>query len=473
MLKTSRNIIVMLVGVMLLCICIPKSTAMILSRDYNLYYANLHSHSKYSPIDFYSYVPLVWDSLVGHPRQAFAYARDSAGIDILAITDHTHYTTPILGGLYYLPQYWDSTRIAADDCTEAGNFAALAGFEWSSWYTGHINVLYSQDFRFTYSIDNTDSIYRWLATRSNVIAQFNHPELNDSNSFRYRVNIDSSIELFEMLNQAQANRYYIALDSGWYIGMTSSQDNHVYKTYGGVKWGGGNQLTGVWADSLTRSSVYSALRQMRTYGTLDRNFSLKFTANNSWMGSMIPNGNIQLSITARDPDTNDLISRIDIITNNGFILDSMININLNNAVWQKNIFTNVNENRYFYVRVIENDGDYIVSSAIWTRSNLEILEPLDSKIFSSMILTSNYPNPFTNQTTIFYSLPVDCNVNLAIYNYSGRQVRSSEFKRKQAGNYQVFWDGKDDKNLDLENGVYFYKLDAGNYSAVKKIVLSR
>lgn len=444
-----------------------------LSRDYNLYYANLHSHTKYSPIDFYSYVPLIWDSLVGSPRQAFAYARDSAGIDILAITDHTHNITPLLGGLYYLPQYWDSTRVAADDCTESGNFIALAGFEWSSWYTGHINVFYSQDFRFTYSIDNTDSIYRWLATRSNVIAQFNHPELNDFNSFRYRANIDSSIELFEMQNQAQANRYYVALDSCWIVGMTANQDNHVFKTYGGVKWGAGNQLTGIWAESLTPSSVYEALCNRRTFGSLDRNFILKLTANEDWMGSLIPNGNIQLNITARDPDTNDLISRIDIITNNGFVLDSIINVNQSNFIWQKNVITAPNDNRYFYVRVIQNDGDYIVSSAIWTRSNLEISEPADSKIFSSMILTSNYPNPFTNQTTIYYTLPIDCNVNLAIYNSAGRQVRSLIFHYKQAGNYQVFWDGKDNNGQNLENGIYFYKLNAGDYSVMKKVILSR
>jgi hypothetical protein len=307
-----------------------------------------------------------------------------------------------------------------------------------------------------------DTIYQWLPQRPNCVAQFNHPEVSDFNSFRYRANVDSSISLFEMQNSDQANRYYLALDSGWFVGMTSNQDNHVLKQYGGIKWGAGKQLTGIWADSLTNISVYSAMRQMRTFGTLDRNFSLKFTANNSWMGSKIPNGNIQLNITARDADTNDLINRIDIITNHGVILDSLKNINSNNAVWQKNIVTGINDNKYFYARVIENDNDYIVSSAIWTRSELGIEEPSIVSITPKRFAIEKiYPNPLKTQTTIRYSLPAQEKVSLQIYDVSGKIIRNLVNEDKSQGVYTAHWNSRDDNGKMVSAGVYFCRLKAG------------
>lgn len=448
--------------------------AELISRDYSLYYGDLHCHSKYSPIDLYTTIPPVWDSLIGHPRYIYAYARDTAQIQVLAISDHTHYTTPLLGGLYYLPEYWDSTKVAADECTTPGVFVALASFEWSSWYSGHINVFDSDSFKFTYQSDNTDSMYRWLSTRTNVIAQFNHPLATDFNAFRYRANIDSSMTLFEMQSVEQANRYYIALDSGWFVGMTSNQDNHVYKNYGGEKWCAGNRLTGIWADSLTKSSIYSALRAMRTFGTPDRNFSLKFTANNNWMGSKISNGSIQLRIFARDPDTTDLISRIDIITNGGVILDSLTNVNSNNATWQKDIITASYDNKYFYVRVIENDGQVAVSSAIWTRSELTIEQPFTANILPDRFtLENNYPNPFQTQTTIRYSLPVQEKISLQIYDVSGRIVRNLVDESKDRGVYTTKWNSDDDQGHKLANGIYFCRLQAGDNIAMKKTVMTR
>lgn len=444
------------------------------SREYNLYYGNFHSHSKYSPVDLYTIIPPVIESLIGHPREAFAYARDSAGIDILAITDHTHPTTPLVGGPYYLPEYWDSTRIAADDATISGSFLALAGFEWSSISYGHINAFYTDDFRFTYTTDNLDSIYRWLSLRPNGIGQFNHPTPANFNSFRYRSNIDSSIALFEMQNTDEANRYHIALDSGWHVGMVSNQDNHVFQTHGGIKWGAGNQLTGVWADSLTRNSIYSALRHMRTFGTLDRNFSLKFTANDSWMGSTIPNGNIQFRITANDADSTDLINRIDLVTNNGVILDSFINVNSNSITWQKDIVTGSNDNKYFFARVIENDGNYIVTSAIWTSADLAMSElPATLINPTHFVLENNYPNPFISQTFIKYTIPSDCQVNLRIYNSSGAFVRDLKTENEKRGFYRVMWNGCDNKGQRLVNGIYFYHLEAGEYTAMKKMVMMK
>ena len=75
-----------------------------------------------------------------------------------------------------------------------------------------------------------------------------------------------------------------------------------------MNWGSARQLTGVYAESLTRSSVLNALRAMRTFGTLDRSLKLEFRANDAWMGSTIPNGRIRFDVRVTASDT---LNRVD------------------------------------------------------------------------------------------------------------------------------------------------------------------
>ncbi len=445
----------------------------ILDLPYHLYYANLHSHSKYSPWDLYNgNTP---ESLIGHPRYAYAYARDTSGIDILAITDHTHDTLPQIspnfGGQYYLPEYYDSTKIAAQSATIPNSFVALAGFEWTSFY-GHINCFFTDDFRFSALLERVDSIYQWLLNRPYGIGQFNHPTAGNFSNFAYLPVIDSSMELCEMQNIDQANFYHIALDSGWHAGVTANQDNHVYQIHGGIKWGDGNQLTGIWADSLTLGSIHSSFKHMRTFGTLDRNAFLLFTANDSWMGSSVPNGNIDFHIIATDPDSFDYIDSIQIVTNNGIVLYSHSFNNQNYGEWQESYTTTANENRYFFVRAYEHDNDLIQSSAIWTTPEANIQEPItNSNITAYPFLLNNYPNPFISHTVIKYSLPNQCRVKLNVYNSSGALVRKIQEGVQKQGFYQALWDGCDDNKQKVSKGIYFYRFEAGDFITTKKMLM--
>jgi len=447
----------------------------ILGLQYNLYYGNLHSHSKYSPWDLYNNTTP--ESLVGHPRYAYAYARDTSGIDILAITDHTHHNLPPIPpnftGEYYLAEYYDSTKIAAQSATIPNQFVGLAGFEWTSYY-GHVNCFFTDDFRFSGLFEAVESIYFWLSQRPYGIGQFNHPAAGNFVNFVYRPSIDSSMELYEMQNIDQANIYRTALDSGWKTGMTANQDNHVYQIHGGIKWGDGNLLTGIWADSLFPGSIHSAFKHMRTFGTLDRNAFLLFTANDSWMGSVIPNGNISFHIIATDPDVNDFIDSMQIITNNGNILYTHYFTNQNYVEWVQSYTTAFNERRYFFVRAFEHDNDLIQSSAIWTSPEASIQEPITySNIPAYPFLLNNYPNPFISNTVIKYSIPYQSQVKLNIYNSSGALVRKLKDGIQKQGFYQVLWDGCDDKSKMVPKGVYFYRFEAGEYTTTKKMVLMK
>ncbi len=81
-------------------------------------------------------------------------------------------------------------------------------------------------------------------------------------------------------------------------------------------------------------------------------------------------------------------------------------------------------------------------------------------------LSQNYPNPFNPVTRISYSLPQPGNVSIKIYDVLGNEVAILLNEEKSAGRYEVNWDAKNNPS-----GVYTYKLEAGEYIEVKKMVL--
>ncbi len=91
----------------------------------------------------------------------------------------------------------------------------------------------------------------------------------------------------------------------------------------------------------------------------------------------------------------------------------------------------------------------------------------------SFVLYQNYPNPFNPSTTIKYAIPAINNrkatkVKLVVYDLLGREVATLVNGEKSPGYYQVNFDAS-----GLPSGLYFYKLTAGNYSAVKKMILMK
>jgi hypothetical protein len=81
-------------------------------------------------------------------------------------------------------------------------------------------------------------------------------------------------------------------------------------------------------------------------------------------------------------------------------------------------------------------------------------------------LQQNYPNPFNPNTVISYSLPSGLNVKLIVYNTLGQTIKVIENGYKNAGNYSIEFNAS-----DIPSGVYFYRLEAGQFSQVKKMIL--
>ena len=88
----------------------------------------------------------------------------------------------------------------------------------------------------------------------------------------------------------------------------------------------------------------------------------------------------------------------------------------------------------------------------------------------------NYPNPFNPETWIPYQLNQASEVSLSVYRSDGTLVREIDLGLKAAGNYQrtertVYWDGCNDSGKLVSSGVYFYRLQAGDYSQIRKMVI--
>ncbi|HUM66960.1 MAG TPA: T9SS type A sorting domain-containing protein, partial [Chitinophagaceae bacterium] len=81
-------------------------------------------------------------------------------------------------------------------------------------------------------------------------------------------------------------------------------------------------------------------------------------------------------------------------------------------------------------------------------------------------LEQNYPNPFSQTTTIKYSLAKPGTVNLALYDVHGRLVKSMVNGWKEAGTYTVQLE-----KASLQGGLYFYKMQTSGFSAARKLIV--
>jgi PKD repeat protein len=96
----------------------------------------------------------------------------------------------------------------------------------------------------------------------------------------------------------------------------------------------------------------------------------------------------------------------------------------------------------------------------------EIILIEDVLIPKEFRLSQNYPNPFNPVTTIEYAIPKDVHVKLNVYDILGRMVTSLVDKKLTAGNYSVLFDSH-----SLSSGTYFYRIVAGDFNEMKKLVI--
>jgi hypothetical protein len=109
----------------------------------------------------------------------------------------------------------------------------------------------------------------------------------------------------------------------------------------------------------------------------------------------------------------------------------------------------------------------LVGSPDYVAAKKKVALPDDLQFFP------NYPNPFSDHTTLEYVLPNPGPVRLAVYDVLGRQVRVLVDEKQQAGRHTVQWDGRDESGRRLASGVYLARLVVGGTTKVRKMTFVR
>jgi hypothetical protein len=126
---------------------------------------------------------------------------------------------------------------------------------------------------------------------------------------------------------------------------------------------------------------------------------------------------------------------------------------------------------------MSNTSTYQIPQGMWEIQFVLRRKPQEIKPAKSMLL-QNYPNPFNPETWIPYKLSDSAQVSLTIYDVHGRIVRKLSIGQKAAGVYvdrgkAAYWDGRNDLGERVSSGLYFYRLKAGDFSAVRRMVIAK
>jgi len=112
----------------------------------------------------------------------------------------------------------------------------------------------------------------------------------------------------------------------------------------------------------------------------------------------------------------------------------------------------------------------------------EILSGMIGQLRQNLVLPAetklmqNYPNPFNPETWIPYQLSEESSIRVLIYNVKGQLVRTLYLGRRTAGYYvdkrrAAYWNGRSDAGESIPSGIYYYRLEAGEYSATRKLAI--
>ena len=125
---------------------------------------------------------------------------------------------------------------------------------------------------------------------------------------------------------------------------------------------------------------------------------------------------------------------------------------------------------FYYLEDIDIAGERSKSDII------EVVVPPAKLIPKKFLLLQNYPNPFNPETWIPYQLSDNGPVSIRIYDVNGRLICTLDLGSQKAGYYltkgqAAYWDGRDTGGESVGSGVYFYHFQAGDFSAMRKMVI--
>jgi photosystem II stability/assembly factor-like uncharacterized protein len=361
-----------------------------------------------------------------------------------------------------------------------------AGENWFAQLEAGINIIFSG----IYFVDN---LYGWISGGRpykttdggiNWVQQTNTTIWNSDDVYFQDINIGwiakrSSINtsLFKTTNNGMnwlgipevlgANSFYIFPDkSHWLITGAIVQSYIIYKKY--ITYDNGDSWIDISDDVPVGFGGFSAVNNLVGYavGNLGlvlryndttyvpvelSSFTINIVNNNiilNWStSSELNNSGFEIE-RSRDKTDWEII---------GFIEGNGTTTEINNYTFTDNLFENNSRKLFYRLKQIDFDGTFEYSHII----EIEVSSPAE------FFLSQNYPNPFNPETNISYSIPEGTNVNIKLYDVTGREIKVLVNEKKQSGFYTIKL-----TSTELSSGIYFYRLTTSNgYTAVKKLTV--
>ena len=353
--------------------------------EYRLYWGDIQNHTNISDGN-------------GSVEDFYDYARLVANLDFVSMTDHDN----TYGKFYLTPEIWEMIRNAASDYNNEGDFVVFLGWEWTNENRGHKHIIYPGDEGEPYS-NKTYPLPSdlWTALKGETALTISHHVAWGSRKVDWNYRNDEFQRVVEIYSQHAANEYHLnpldaqraggrapghyvrdALAMGHKLGILASSDGHFGYPGNGWMWAPtaldstsrGTGLTGVYANDLTRESLFEAIKARRVFGTTDHRTIIEFKANDAWMGSEIISDSIP-NLTGR-VESHTLIKNLEIVKFDGMNY-SLIPLPTARDTASINFSIrdfSFNRSSFYYLRVVSegNTNDrFAWSSPVWVEKPLE------------------------------------------------------------------------------------------------------
>ena len=339
-----------------LFLLLPKSTT---ANDYRLYFGLLHAHTEISGAQ-------------GSVEETFSAAAAVEGLDFFAVTDYSTSFDNAEAGSIGIDGTAVSTSWAAGKAAAAAvtgeDFVGIFGYEMSfrdDFHYGHMATFGTPGWisRNQEGFADLTDYYDALTTVPGSVSQFNHPgaDQGDFQSFsHWTEGYDDAVSLLEIGEKGGYRSYLKALDAGWHVAPTLSQNNH----HG--NFGTENDVrTVVLAESLSEESLYEAMRSRRVYATEDKDLEISYTLNGAVMGSVLPFAQtLTLCVSVQDvTDGSDAV--VEVITGGGAVAATG---NPENGTVTLSL---PGVSGYYFLRITQADGDTAITAPVWIEEEPE------------------------------------------------------------------------------------------------------
>ena len=331
-------------------------------RNLHVFFGDLHCHSWYH----------AQGRSIGTPDENYAFGRDVAGLDFMAITDTGGYKT----------DGWVETQEATNRYYEPGRFATFKGFE-HGYSRGHRNVIY-RDCVVEPTLDLSEGFFEYFQGRQDVLMIPHHTKVRTDWDY-FDAELEPIVEVYSCWgsgvehadplwskSEKPGSGVFNALRRGYRLGFIGSGDSHAGmpgRSFPQDRMWFMHQRSGlacVYAAALTREAIFDALRLRHCYATTGVRAILEFSVNDTVMGSevdIIDAGRprvIRVHAIGTEP-----LSSLRIIKNNEELVRK--------ALYRDEEFfeyydtSEARQDDHYYVRIVQRDGNTLWSSPVWIK----------------------------------------------------------------------------------------------------------